>query len=237
MAIVHQTVPYQHNGVEYEGYLAYDDALDGPLPLVTISHAWGGRGDFENDIARKLATLGYAGFALDVYGAGIVGSSPEENTKLMTPLLEDRAELLARLRAGVAAGCAQEVADADKVASIGYCFGGLCALDLARSGDSLRGVVSFHGLFMPPPGGTGPISAKVLVLHGWDDPMAPPDAAVGLAKELTEAGADWQLHGYGRTVHAFTNPEANDHASGIVYNEVAAQRSWQALVNFLEEIF
>ena len=237
MAIVTKSVPYAHNGAQFEGYLAYDDALGGPRPLVTISHAWGGRGAFENEKAEQLANLGYAGFALDVYGAGIVGTTPEENTKLMMPLLEDRAELLARLRAGVAAGSAQKVADANKVTAIGYCFGGLCALDLARSGDQLSGAVSFHGLFTPPPSGTQPIAAKVLVLHGWDDPMAPPDAALALGKELTDAGADWQLHAYGQTVHAFTNPEANDHESGIVYNEVANRRSWQSLVNFLDEVF
>lgn len=237
MSIVTESIRYSHNGKEFEGHLAYDDATSGPRPLVTVSHAWGGRGAFENDKAERLANQGYAGFAIDVYGAGVTGSSPEENTALMTPMLEDRAELLGRLRAGIAAGGAHAAVDATNVAAIGYCFGGLCALDLARSGDSLNGVVSLHGLFSPPPSTADKYGAKVLILHGWDDPMADPDSVLAVSKELSAAGCDWQLHAYGQTVHAFTNPEANDHASGIVYHADADRRSWQALTNFLEELF
>lgn len=237
MSIVTEALRYTHNGKEFEGHLAYDDAVSGPRPLVTVSHAWSGRTAFENDKAEKLAALGYAGLAIDVYGAGVVGGSVEENTALMTPLLEDRAELLARLRAGVAAGSAHDAVDGSRVASIGYCFGGLCALDLGRSGDDLAGVVSFHGLFAPPSWPVEKINAKVLVLHGWDDPMAKPDTVLGLSEELSKAGADWQLVAYGNTLHAFTNPEANDPDFGTVYDAHADRRSWQALTNFLSEIF
>ncbi|MFK8015680.1 MAG: dienelactone hydrolase family protein [Gammaproteobacteria bacterium] len=237
MSIVNQLVNYDYNGKALQGYLAYDDAISGPRPLVTVSHAWGGRGDFENDKADKLAKLGYAGFAIDVYGAGVTGSTPEENTALMNPLLGDRDELLGRLRAGVQAGSSQDVADASRIAVTGYCFGGLCALDLARSGDALAGAVSFHGLFTPPENSTSKISAKVLVLHGWGDPMATPDSVVALGQEMSEKDADWQLHAYGQTLHSFTNPQANDPKSGLQYSADADRRSWQTLSNFLAEIF
>lgn len=236
MTIVTEALRYTHNGTEFEAHLAYDDAVSGPRPLVTVSHAWSGRTAFENDKAEKLAAMGYAGLAIDVYGAGVVGGSAEENTALMTPLLEDRGELLARLRAGIAAGAAHDAADGSRVAAMGYCFGGLCALDLARSGDNLAGAISFHGLFTPPSWPVEKIKAKVLVLHGWDDPMAKPDTVLSLSEELSKAGADWQLIAYGNTLHAFTNPEANDPGFGTVYDADADRRSWQALANFLTEV-
>jgi dienelactone hydrolase len=124
------------------------------------------------------------------------------------------------------------------VAAIGFCFGGLCVLDLARTGEDLAGIVSFHGLFGSPGNTAGnTIRAKILVCHGWDDPMATPDQVLGLAEELTGQGADWQMHAYGKTMHAFTNPEANDPGFGTVYSERADRRSWAAMTNFLNEIF
>jgi dienelactone hydrolase len=218
--------------------LAWDDSASGPRPGVLVAHAWGGAGDFEHERARDLAKLGYVGFSLDLYGKGIRGSNPEENVKLMQPLLGDRALLQKRMHLAVATARAQDQVDASKVAAIGYCFGGLCVLDLARTGTDVLGVVSFHGLFVPPNNTSGKkISAKVLALHGWEDPMVPPDQVVALATELTEAGADWQIHGFGDTVHAFTNPDANDRAGGTAYDADATRRSWQMLTDFLAEIF
>src|SRR5690606_12960269 len=122
-----------------------------------------------------------------------------------------------------------------RMAAIGFCFGGLCALDLARRGAPLRGVVSFHGLLNAPPPVAATVRARVLALHGYDDPMAPPEAAVAFAREMTERGADWQLHAYGHTRHAFTNPHAADHELGLVFNERAATRSWRSMGAFLDE--
>jgi dienelactone hydrolase len=131
----------------------------------------------------------------------------------------------------------QPEVDPRRIAAMGFCFGGLCVLDLARSGADLRGVVSFHGLLTPPePHPQYTILAKVLVLHGFDDPMAPPEQVVALGLELTEAGADWQIHAYGNTLHAFTNPRANDPGFGTVYNETADRRSWRSLREFLAEV-
>ena len=115
-------------------------------------------------------------------------------------------------------------------------FGGLCALDLARIGTDIKGAISIHGLFNAP-GNTGNVSAKVLVLHGWDDPMATPDSVLALATEMSEAGADWQIHAYGGTVHAFTNPAADNAEMGTVYSADADRRSWTALRDFLQELF
>ena len=238
MTIQTEIVDYSQDGATFEGYLAWDDATPGPRPVVLVSHAWGGAGDFEHTRARDLAALGYAGFSLDLYGKGIRGANREENAGLMQPLLDDRALLQKRMRLAVDVAAAQDGADPLRVAAIGYCFGGLCVLDLARIGADLRGVVCFHGLFYPPGNTVGNrIAARVLALHGWDDPMAAPEQVVALATELTEAGADWQIHGYGHTVHAFTNPAANDPEHGTVYNATAERRSWQTMVNFLEELF
>ena len=146
--------------------------------------------------------------------------------------------LQARLKSALKAFGDLDEVDSKRIAAIGFCFGGLCALDMARSGADVQAVASFHGLFTPPGNTAGrKISARVLALHGNDDPMVPHAQVMAFADELTAAGADWQIHMYGRTMHAFTNPEANDPAFGTVYNETADRRSWQALDNFLEEIF
>lgn len=209
-----------------------------PKPGVLISHAWGGRSEFEQGKAETLAELGYVGFALDLYGKGVLGTSREENSGLMQPLLDDRGTLQRRMHLALAQLKKQKEVDGSRVAAMGFCFGGLCVLDLARTGADLSGVASVHGLFAPPGNTDGKrIKAKVLVLHGWDDPMATPDQVLALADELTNAGADWQIHGYGNTVHAFSNPAANDPAHGTVYNPIADRRSWQNLQLFLAEIF
>jgi dienelactone hydrolase len=235
--IKERPVQYEHNGTTLEGMLALDDAWQTPMPGVMISHAWGGRGEFECRKAGALAELGYCGFALDLYGKGVLGKDRDENAKLMGPFLEDRGLLQSRMNAALEAFRAQPEVDAGKIAAMGFCFGGLCVLDLARSGADLRGVASFHGLFIPPSNIDKPdIKAKILALHGNDDPMVPPEQVASLEKEMTEAGADWQIHVYGHAMHSFTNPQANDKDFGTVYNENADRRSWQSLLNFLEEV-
>lgn len=237
MSIQTRPIEYVHNGVVLEGFFAWDNTADAPRPGVLVSHAWAGRDEFARDKAVALAELGYAGFALDMYGKGIVGSGTEENARLMAPFMDDRALLQSRQIAALDTLKAQPEVDPRRTAAIGFCFGGLCVLDLARSGAFLQGVVSFHGLFTPPGNaGANPIKAKVLALHGYDDPMATPEQLLGLANELTQAGADWQIHAYGGTVHAFTNPRANDPAFGTVYQPTADRRSWQSMRNFLSEV-
>ena len=203
-----------------------------------MSHAWGGRGALEEDKAERLAKQGYAAFALDLYGRGVRGSNPEQNAALMQPLLDDRVLLQERMSCSLQTLRDQPEVAATRVAAIGFCFGGLCVLDLARSGADLAGVVSFHGLLMPPDNtGGNAVSTSVLVLHGWDDPMARPESVTALAAELSAMGADWQVHAYGNTRHAFSNPAANDPVRGTVYDPVADRRSWTAMTNFLEDLF
>jgi dienelactone hydrolase len=238
MAVETRTVEYKHRDTLLEGVVAVDSASSQPRPVVLVSHAWGGRDEFAIQKARDLARLGYVGFALDLYGQGKLGTSKEENSALMAPLLEDRLLLQARMESAIQAAASQPESDAKKVAAIGYCFGGLCVLDLARTGAGVVGVVSFHGLFTPPGNTAGrKIKSRVLVLHGYDDPMAQPDAMVALASELTEAEADWQIHAYGGATHAFTNPAAADPDFGTVYSESADKRSWRAMTDFLNECF
>lgn len=236
MSIRTETIEYLHEGVILEGFMAWDETVSGARPGVLVSHAWAGRSEFENDRARDLARLGYTGFALDLYGKGVLGKSKEENQGLMKPLVENRSMLQSRLQESLAAMRGKDIVDASRTAIMGYCFGGLCALDLARSGADIRAAISIHGLLHAPgKTGDGAITAKVLALHGWDDPMAPPDKVMAFTREMTEAGVDWQLHAYGHTLHAFTNPEANDPDFGTVYNADADRRSWVAIQNFLAE--
>lgn len=237
MTIQTRTIEYSHRDTLLEGFLAWDDSQDGPRPGVAVAHAWAGRGEFEQGKAVKLAELGYVGFALDMYGKGVLGSNPEENTVLMAPFMEDRQLLQDRMHLSVSVLREQGEVDAGAVAAMGFCFGGLCVLDLARTGSDVRGVASFHGLFMPPGNTQGnTITAKVLCLHGYDDPMAQPQSMLDLAAELSAAGADWQVHAYGNTVHSFTNPAADDKAAGTAYDANADRRSWVTLQDFLGEV-
>lgn len=237
MSLQHRLIDYEDGDTVLEGRIAWDDKFTGPRPGVLVSHAWGGRSDYEDGKADRLAALGYAAFALDLYGKGVRGGSPEENGALMQPFLDDRAMLQKRLLVSLNTLREQPEVDANQVAAIGFCFGGLCALDIARTGEDIAGVVSFHGLFGAP-GNTSNnrIKAKVLALHGWDDPMATPEDVNSLAGELSAMGADWQLHAYGNTMHAFTNPAANNRDMGTVYDAAADRRSWRAMTNFLEEV-
>lgn len=229
---------YFDGSTELEGYLAYpSETSKSPRPVVLVGHAWGGQDEFARSKAHMLADLGYIGFAIDVYGKGRRGSSPEENSRLMTPWVQDRGALRTRLLAAASAARTVEGGDPERLGAIGFCFGGLCAFDLARANaPGLRAAIGFHGLFMAPNLGAQPsIKAKVLALHGYDDPMATPDAMVGFANEMTAAHADWQVVAYGATGHAFTNPHAHDHANGLFYREIIANRAFRAMQNLLAE--
>ncbi len=238
MAIITNTVCYLDAGVVLEGFFAFDDSYSGRRPTVLISHAWAGRDEFVQEKAICLAKLGYMAFALDMYGKGILGTSTEENSKLMQPFLDDRQMLQQRILAAVAAVKLMPWVDETNIAAIGFCFGGLCVLDLARTGINIKGVASFHGFLAAPNNlQQQAISAKVLILHGNDDPMVPATDIIAIQQELTQKGSDWQLHNFGNAMHAFTNPKAHDVNFGTVYQEKAAQRAWLMLQNFLAEIF
>ena len=237
MAIISNTLGYLDDDVLLEAFFAFDDSLSGRRPAVLINHAWAGRDDFVAGKAKKLAALGYVGFAVDMYGKGVLGSDAEENARLMRPFMQDRQLLKKRIMAALYAVKLMPWVDDSRIAAIGFCFGGLCSLDLARAGTDLKGVVSFHGLLGAPDDNSHPIKAKILALHGHDDPMVPVEQVLAFEKEMAKAGADWQLHTFGNTQHAFTNPLANNPDFGTVYQAEADKRSWILMENFLAEIF
>jgi dienelactone hydrolase len=216
----------------------YDDQFSGKRPAVIVTHDWSGRNEFATNKADRLAEMGYIGFAIDMYGKGIVGNTLEEKKALITPLMENRKLLGQRMTKALETLKTIDYVDSKRIAAIGFCFGGLCVLDLARSGATVSGVVSFHGSLDPPTHSTTEtISAKVLALHGFEDPMVSQDQVLAFQKEMTKAGADWQWVVYGGTMHAFTNPNANDPKLGTVYQPIADKRSWIAMKDFLTEIF
>lgn len=235
MSVSTRNFDYAIDGRTFEGFVAAPEET--PAPAVLIAHAWKGRSEFEDDKAKALAELGYTGIAVDLFGKGNRGQSREECQALIAPFVEDRQFLQQRLAANIEVVKEQPETDVSKVGAIGFCFGGLCVLDIARMGADAAGVVSFHGLLGAPGNTVDKIKAKILVLHGWSDPMAPPTDVVALGGELTEAKADWQLHGYGNTMHAFTNPIADDPDFGTVYDAGAERRSWRAMKDFLKDIF
>ncbi len=237
MTIRTRTVDYHDGSRDLEGFLCVDDGVKGARPGVLVAHTWRGRSAFEEEKARQLAGLGYVGFALDLYGKHVLGHSPEQNRALMQPFMDDRSMLQRRMQLALDTIRLQDEVDEKRVAAIGFCFGGLCVLDLARSGADVNGVISFHGLLTPPANsGRNRVAARVLVMHGWDDPMATPEHLVALGRELTAAKADWQIHAYGNTMHAFTNPAASDPESGTVYQADADRRSRESMQAFLSEI-
>ncbi len=231
-------IEYRDGEVILEGYCAYDDAGPQRKPAVLVAHDWSGRNDFACQKAEKLAELGYVGFALDMYGKGIIGKTKEEKTALIQPLVTDRNKLRQRILAALDTVSKLEYVNTAKMGAIGFCFGGLCVLDLARADRDVRGVVSFHGLLNAPENTpTKSTRTKMLVLHGYDDPMVPPEQVAAFETEMTNAKADWQIYTYGNTMHGFTNPQANDPGFGTVYHSLSDKRSWTAMKSFFEEIF
>jgi dienelactone hydrolase len=232
-------IDYQDGVVELEAYVAWDETSDEQRPLVIVAHDWSGRREFACSVAERLAENGYIGFALDMYGKGVFGKDDdtEGNSALLMPFASNRG--LTRQRALAALKTAKQLPRVDKsrVAVIGYCFGGMVALELARAGTDLQGVISIHGLLGQGELPTEQIIAKVLCLHGHDDPMGLPSQVLEFENEMSEAGADWQMHVFGGAKHAFTNPAANDKELGTVFNDRAAARTARAIDDFLQELF
>lgn len=232
-------IDYYDSETALEGYFAWDENAASSRPLVMIAHDWSGRREFACGAAERMVELGWSGFAIDLYGKGIFGKDGDTagNSALMMPLASDRAQLRRRIHAALTAARQLPHVDPDRIAAIGYCFGGMAVLELARSGADIEGVISVHGLLGASELGNERIRAKVLALHGHDDPMGPPGQVLAFEQEMTAAAADWQLHIYGGTRHAFTNPAAHDHALGTVYNDAANARAQRAIADFLQEVF
>jgi dienelactone hydrolase len=238
-AIRTEVIQYKHGGAVLEGYLAYDDSISGKRPGVLVVHEWWGLNEYARKRADQLAGLGYVAFALDMYGKGVVATDAKKAGELSSFYKSDRQLMRGRAIAGMRTLMKNSLVDDNRVAAIGYCFGGTTVLELARSGADVSGVVSFHGgLETPSPAEVKGIKAKVLVLHGGDDAYVPVKEVQAFEDEMKKAKADWQINIYSQAVHAFTNPAAgNDPSKGVAYNATADKRSWEAMKLFFNEIF
>jgi dienelactone hydrolase len=237
--LVEKTIEYRQGDTVLEGYLVYDGSGPAKKPGIVVFHQWKGITDYEKRRAEQLAGLGYVAFAADIYGKGIRPSDPKAAGAEAGKYRANRALFRARTQAALAALRQQPNVQPEKIAAIGYCFGGGAALELARSGADVLGVVSFHGsLTTPTPKDAKNIRGKVLVLHGAEDPNSPRADVLALEDELTGGGVDWQVVLYSGAVHAFTQPDAgNDKSKGSAYDARADRRSWQAMKEFLDELF
>jgi dienelactone hydrolase len=232
-----RAIPHSFEGESLES--VFVGRRDGQArPTVIMIPSVMGITDLEIGWARQLVELGYNGFVADVFGKDFRGAERDVMFAEMNRIRADRSDLLRRLEHVVDVATGLDEVKRDQLVVSGYCFGGMCALDLARSGADVAAAVSFHGLFDPPDLPPQKIKAKVVAFHGWDDPMVTPDKVVALGNELTEAGSDWQIHAYGHVGHGFTNPHASElQIDGVAYNELAAERSWTSFINLLEELF
>jgi dienelactone hydrolase len=228
-------IPHEFEGEELESVLV--GRRDGKArPTVVLIPTVMGVSELELGFGRQLVELGYNSVVADLFGKKFRGAERDVMFGEMGRLKDDREALRRRLVHVLDLVRAIDEVEEERVVVAGYCFGGMCALDLARSGADIAAAVSFHGLFDPPGLEPEKIKAKVVAFHGWDDPMVPPEAVVALGNELTQAGCDWQIHAYGNVAHGFTNPKAHEiGVPGVVYNQVAASRSWDSFTDLLAE--
>ncbi len=236
VAIAHQTIEYTQGDTTLEGYLAYpDDKSTAAKPGVIVVHEWMGLNDYAKSRADQLAQLGYVAFAVDIYGKGVRPTTPAEAGAQAGKYKSDRALFRARLLAGLEELKKHNV-DVSRIAAIGYCFGGTGVLELARSGADIKGVVSFHGGLSAGDVPEEPIKAKILVLHGADDPFVPKAEVEGFEDEMATTKADYKFIAYPGAVHAFTNPNNKGEIPGALYNADADAKSWQEMLTFFKEI-
>ncbi len=240
-----ETLTYSQGKNQFKGFVAKGKETPHKRPAVIIAPAWRGLDNFAKSKAEYMAELGYIGFAADYYGDGVTAQTDQRASELMTPLFVDRKELLNRMIAAYEAVKTIPAVDPNRIAVIGFCFGGLAALELFRSGTPVRGAVTFHATlshnFQGHKAHTLPIASgiegSVLALHGNDDPMVSAQDLKAFQDEMTKANVDWELDIYGHAVHAFTNPEVHDVHSGLAFNTKANARSWSSAARFFSEIF
>lgn len=233
--ITTQAVPYSHDGVELEGYLAVPEGE--ARGAVMVVHEWWGLNDYAKRRARMLAELGYVAFAADMYGKGKVTSDPGQAGQWAGEVTGDRAQHRARALAGLEAFTNTGlIAEGMKIAAIGYCFGGTTVTELAYSGADLAGVVSFHG--NPKPAmEDDTATASILFCHGDADPLVSDESLNAVTDALDAKGVDWLLVRYAGAKHAFSNPDADGYGMPPVgYNAEADKRSWEHMRSFLDEV-
>lgn len=226
-------VEYRQKDAILEGFVCYDETMEGIRPGIIVVHEWTGINEYILERCRMLAEFGYVAFAADIYGKGVRPQAREEASRQASIYRGDRKLMRDRVNAALGEIRKHPMTDTSRIATIGYCFGGGVALEHARSGADILGAVSFHGnLDTPDPGDAKNIRASILVLHGAADPVVPMDQVDAFRQEMDGAGVDWQLVMYGGAVHSFTNP-----SSGTSYDPRADMRSWEAMMLFFEEIF
>ncbi len=232
-------VMYQDDETDLQGFIAAPADTSIKRPGVLVVHQWMGLTDYEQRRCRMLAQLGYVAFALDIYGQGVRPTTMEAAAGQAGIYKGDRDLYRQRLALGLEQLRSQPGVDPNRIAAIGYCFGGTGVLELARSGADVDGVVSFHGgLGTPTPADAENITAKVLACHGVDDPFVPAEEVVEFVKEMNDADVDYQFISYSNTVHSFTQPSAGDDPSkGFSYNPTSDARSWAAMQVFFKELF
>jgi dienelactone hydrolase len=236
--LIEKNLEYQHEGQKYEAFVTWDDTLTAKAPAVLVVHDWMGIGDYSKRRARELAAMGYVAMAADVYGKGKLPKNRDEAAKMAGGLKKDRTKLRSVAKAAFEFLKTQEKVDVSSIGATGYCFGGTAVLEMARAGLPLKGVVSFHGGLAADAGTkNGTVTAKILVLHGADDPGVPPAEVAAFQDEMRALSTDWQLIAFGDAVHSFSNPGAgNDKSKGNAYNERADKRSAEAMKQFFQEV-
>jgi len=234
-----QIVEYKDGDVTCKAYLAFDESRTGPQPTLFVAHAFDGVTEFIHDYAQKIVAAGYVAFCVDMFGEGQTATTFDDCMALIMPFLNNRALLQRRVLAGFEACKALDVVDEANIKAMGFCFGGMCVLDLARAGADVKAVASLHGALMPPENVTlGEFKAKVLILHGYDDPQITPEVLPVITKELNEKKVDWQFIYFSHTQHSFTEPRAAEIGSpetGRVYSPSSARRAWEYCQVFFAE--
>lgn len=235
-------IEYKCDDITCYGHFVYNEVSRGPQPSILLIHAWKGQDNFIKEKAEAYAKLGYVTMAVDLYGEGKTAKNDEEAFNLMLPLFMDRNLLRKRILAAYETFIQQKLVNKKFIGAIGYCFGGLTAIELIRSGVDVK-AISIHGLLgykigehIAPPGKNADLlKGSLLILHGHDDPLVSKEDLQSIQNEFTDAKIDWQLHIYSNTKHAFTNPEATNSEGALSYNPVANERAWKASKNYFEE--
>tara|TARA_Y100001934_G_scaffold272281_1_gene360249 strand:+ start:2277 stop:3008 length:732 start_codon:yes stop_codon:yes gene_type:complete len=241
MAIHTQELSCDAGGVTMKNFLAYDDSISGARPAVMVVHEWWGLDDYIRGRCKQLAEAGFAALGVDMYGGGQTGSNPDEAGALMNAVFADIPAASERIKGAAAALGATDQADADRMACMGYCFGGAVSLHAARLGMNLRGVVSFHGVLGSfHTADPGSIKAKILVLHGAADVLVPDEQVDGFKAEMATANADYEFVAYDGAMHGYTNPEAtergNTYGLPLAYDAATDKKSWQDMMDFFGKV-
>jgi dienelactone hydrolase len=238
-AIVTKSVEYKDGETIMEGMVAYDSSVKSKRPGIVVVHEWTGLGSYVKSRIEKLAKLGYVAFAADIYGKGVRPNNPKDAGETANIYKNNRPLMRKRVTLALQELKKQPMVDAQKLAAMGYCFGGTTILELARSGADLKGFISFHGgLNTPTPDDAKNIKGEVLAFAGADDPFVPASEVADFEKEMTDGHVKWELVKFSQTVHSFTNPDAgNDNSKGQAYNKDSDLKSWEEMKLFFNRVF